>query len=153
RFDQEEGEEVEVPDDPAYLLACREYDRELLLAMHEGLVLRADQEAVGLIGLSLSWPKRLARLKTWGGQQNLGDMIRMRIDCMLPWAGKKATKRKRKNQEDPAAVEGLSFDEPAEDAPAESLPWKTQPPIAYWSARVGVSGLIPGHARVNSIDM
>lgn len=156
RFDEDQSEEVDVIDDPEYLLACREYDKNLILAARKSLVARADANSIAIAGLNIQWPRRMARLKTWGGQQTLGDLLRQRLDSLLPWAGKapkKKAARKPKSAEAPEA-QANADDEP-EESPvvSDTWTWKKIPAISFEAALPGVSGVIPGHARINGIDM
>lgn len=162
RFDEDASEEVDALDDPGYLLSCRQYDRDLILAAHGSLEVR-DNDTVSVAGLGIQWGKRMARLKTWGGQQSLGALITDRIEALLPWAGKKP--RKKQNRRTKAEIEmtetATSSDseqntETADDSeipPAAAPKWQNSPAMLHMAALKGISGIIPGHARVNGIDM
>jgi hypothetical protein len=152
RFDEDQSEEVDVLDDPEYLRLCRDYDRQLFLSARSSFAARADKNSVSICGLSIAWPKRMARLKTWGGQQDLAGVLSDRLDAMFPWAGKKAKKKRR-----PKGEESPSPDAPADDlsdaTESSAWTWETVPATLHESAVEGVSGIIPGHAQINAIDM
>jgi len=151
RYDDDQGDEIDMLDHPDYVAACRKYERDIVLAVCKSMTVRADPDTVSVAGLSVSWGKRMRRIVTWGGKQNLGGLIRDRLDCMLPWAGKKRKKKGVESNEptDPTEATAPALEE-SEVAPA---PWKTVLATEYLSSLIGVSGIIPGHAAVNAIDM
>jgi hypothetical protein len=104
-----------------------------------------------------SWPKRVARLKTWSGQQSLGDLVRERINCMMPWAGRKSKKARPKSPESATPDKETIAEPPPPEKekadPKSPPPWHTMPAVDYESSLAGVSGVIPGHAAINAIDM
>lgn len=151
RYDPDQDDTVDVLDDPAYLLACREYDRDLILAMGESIApMGAEKESVAILGLAIMWPRRMGRMRTWGGQQNIVDQIRDRLDCLRPWCEKKARGRKKLTPEEKAEVDA---EDEAEKTEPDTRTWRTIPALDFKSSILGVSGIMPGHAAVNAIDL
>ena len=116
RFDDDSGEEIESPDDPAYQLACRDYDRQIILALRASCAAQADPNVIALGGLNLAWPRRMSRLKTYGGNQTLHLLMRDRLDCLLLWAGEKPKQKKTKVSADAPAGIALTRSTPSNHA-------------------------------------
>jgi hypothetical protein len=155
RWDEDVDDEIDILDDPAYLLACRDYDRQLIAAARKYFSPRTDKNCFAVCGLDISWGKKVAALKTWGGQQTLSDIAHDRLNLMDPWTGKKLRKKSLKTDH-LADEQEQPEDEKADAARAELIAkntWREMPATLYESATMGVSGLMPVHSRVNAIDM